>query len=246
MNREIDEKDFKKMNRRKLLTWGVLYAAGFAGLRVLANSETDLDLPWPLRKITQSTDAFWQANFRKDSRAPETPEQNGKMRINGLIGMDESIDRNWSLQVNSPELDEKLNFTLAQIKALPKVTESFEFKCIEGWSQNVTVSGVRFSDFLKSLNQQDDFTIYAFALFSTINGGYYVSMDMKSLLHPQTLLCYEMNGEELTMAHGYPLRLITSVKYGVKNIKQLGSIDFGYSPPADYWAERGYGEYLGL
>ncbi|MBO9665364.1 MAG: molybdopterin-dependent oxidoreductase [Bdellovibrio sp.] len=246
MIKEIDEKDFKKMNRRKLLTWAVLYATGFAGLRGLATSETDLDLPWPLRKVSQTTDAFWRANFRENSRAPETPMQTGKMRVNGLIGMDKSVGHNWTLQVNSPGLEEALNFKLEQIKALPKVTESFEFKCIEGWSQNVTVSGVRFSDFLRSQSQQDDFTAYAFALLSTVNGGYYVSMDMKSLLHPQTLLCYEMNGEELTMAHGYPLRLITSVKYGVKNIKQLGSIDFGYSPPADYWAERGYGEYLGL
>ena len=54
--------------------------------------------------------------------------------------------------------------------------------------------------------------------------GYYVSLDMPSALHPQTLLAYEMNGAPLTWQHGAPLRLAIPVKYGVKNIKRIGTI----------------------
>ncbi len=243
---EIDEKDFKKFNRRKLLTWAVLYAAGFAGIRALNNSETKMDLPWPLRSINELNDEVWHSKFQNSRNAPETPIANGPIRVNGNVGMDKFVGPDWKLEINSPQLTSPLSLNLDEIKALPSVTESFEFKCIEGWSENITARGVRFSDFMNHFSELDNFSDYAFALLSTINGGYYVSMDMKSLLHPQTLLCYEMNGKTLPMENGYPLRLITSVKYGVKNIKQLGSIDFGYSPPADYWAEQGYGEYLGL
>jgi DMSO/TMAO reductase YedYZ molybdopterin-dependent catalytic subunit len=68
---------------------------------------------------------------------------------------------------------------------------------------------------------------------------------MASALHPQTLLCYEMGGQPLTPDHGAPLRLVIPVKYGIKNLKQIGTIRFTDHRPADYWAERGYDWYAG-
>ena len=73
---------------------------------------------------------------------------------------------------------------------------------------------------------------------STPGGGYYVGLDIQSALHPQTLLCYEMDGAPLTLGHGAPLRLVIPVKYGIKNIKRIGTIRFTDERPADYWAER--------
>jgi len=69
---------------------------------------------------------------------------------------------------------------------------------------------------------------------------------MESAMHPQTLLCYEMNGAPLTGAHGAPLRLTIPVKYGIKNIKRIGSIQFTDNRPEDYWANEGYDWYAGL
>ena len=60
---------------------------------------------------------------------------------------------------------------------------------------------------------------------------YYVSIDMPSAMHPQTLLAYEMNGAPLTVPHGAPLRLVMPVKYGIKNIKQIGSIEYTDARP---------------
>ena len=45
---------------------------------------------------------------------------------------------------------------------------------------------------------------------------------------------------------GAPLRLIIPVKYGIKNLKQIGAITFTDERPADFWAERGYDYYAGL
>ena len=55
-----------------------------------------------------------------------------------------------------------------------------------------------------------------------------------------------MNGAPLTPGHGAPLRLVLTVKYGIKNIKWLSRLRFGDDRPADYWAERGYDWYSGL
>ncbi len=65
------------------------------------------------------------------------------------------------------------------------------------------------------------------------------------MLHPQTLLCYEMQGAPLTLAHGAPLRLVTPLKYGVKHLKRIGVLRFMDARPEDYWAERGYDWYIG-
>jgi DMSO/TMAO reductase YedYZ molybdopterin-dependent catalytic subunit len=79
----------------------------------------------------------------------------------------------------------------------------------------------------------------------TSDEGYYVGFDIPSILHPQTLLAYEMNGAPLTLEHGAPLRLATPTKYGIKQIKRIGRIEYTDKRPRDFWAERGYDWYSG-
>ncbi len=81
---------------------------------------------------------------------------------------------------------------------------------------------------------------------STPDEEYYVGLDMKSTMHPQTLLAWELNGEPLNADHGAPLRLVIPVKYGIKNIKRIGTIRLTDKQPADYWAENGYDWFAGL
>ncbi len=160
----------------------------------------------------------------------------------------------------SPAADEPepgLLLTLEDIKRLPRVEMTTELKCIEGWSVVVNWAGARLSDFAAKYQPparggggapdvrgrpQD---LVRYVGMETPDGGYYVGMDMPSALHPQTLLCYEMNGQPLTLPHGAPLRLVTPVKYGIKHIKRIGRITFTDQRPDDYWAERGYDWYSG-
>ena len=50
------------------------------------------------------------------------------------------------------------------------------------------------------------------------------SLDMDDALHPQTLLAYAMNGPELPLDHGAPLRLKVPRQLGYKNLKYLSRI----------------------
>lgn len=149
-----------------------------------------------------------------------------------------------------------LLLTLADIKRLPRVEMTTQLKCIEGWSVIVNWAGARLSDFMEAYqpptrnnsspdvrNRPQDLVRYI--SMETPDGEYYVGMDMRSALHPQTLLCYEMNGQALSAQHGAPLRLVTPVKYGIKHIKRIGRIAFTDTRPKDYWAERGYDWYSG-
>lgn len=138
-----------------------------------------------------------------------------------------------------------LLITLGDIKKLPKTEIVFDFKCIEGWSQVTHWGGVKFSDFIAAYHLSKE-SSENFTGLVTPDEAYYVGIDMPSAMHPQTLLCYEMNGKPLPMDQGHPLRLIIPVKYGIKHLKRIGTLFFSNDRPRDYWYERGYDYYSGL
>jgi DMSO/TMAO reductase YedYZ molybdopterin-dependent catalytic subunit len=134
--------------------------------------------------------------------------------------------------------------TIDEIRALPRVEQITQLNCIEGWTVIVHWAGARFADFTAKYVPQ--FRDARYVSMQTPDQAYFVGLDSASALHPQTLLCYEMNGADLTRAHGAPLRLVIPVKYGVKNIKRIGSITYTNERPEDYWANEGYDWYAGL
>ena len=75
---------------------------------------------------------------------------------------------------------------------------------------------------------------------------YYVSVDLATARHPQTLLATHLSGQRLTVEHGAPLRLLVPVKLGLKNVKAITKLRYVAQEPRDYWAERGYSHYDGI
>jgi len=75
---------------------------------------------------------------------------------------------------------------------------------------------------------------------------YFVSIDLGTAMHPQTLLATHKDGKPLPLAHGAPMRLVAPMKLGLKNIKAVTDIAYSASEPPDYWRERGYSSYDGL
>ncbi len=59
----------------------------------------------------------------------------------------------------------------------------------------------------------------------TITEQFARSMSLSEALHRDNLLCYEMNGEPLPPANGFPVRLIAPGWYGVANVKWLTRIE---------------------
>jgi DMSO/TMAO reductase YedYZ molybdopterin-dependent catalytic subunit len=201
----------------------------------------------PLRDVLDKNEKLFSKWLSNANKAKEYPRSAAvkKVRVNGDIGMGDDFDpETWELYILKAKGD-TLTLKLDDIKKLPKTEIVFDFKCIEGWSQITRWGGVKFSDFMKAYGLTDE-SAMKFLGLSTPDEEYYVGIDMASALHPQTLLCYEMNGQPLPMNQGFPLRLIIPVKYGIKSLKRIGSMYFGNERPLDYWAERGYDYYSGL
>ena len=76
--------------------------------------------------------------------------------------------------------------------------------------------------------------------FDTFDRGYFNGWDLKSAMHPQTILAYAWNDLPITPAHGAPLRLYSPMKLGYKLTKFLTSMTFTAERPLGYWESLGY------
>ncbi len=213
----------------------------------LRNEDKDNGTAKTLRKSFVVNESVFGGLFSEKKLVKTYPvsEADRNVRVNGSYGLAEAgFDAAaWKMRVVKAAGDTLL-VTLNDLKALPKTDVVFDFKCIEGWSQRTWWSGVTFADFVKHYHLENVVN-KSYASLVTPDKGYYVGIDMASMIQPQTILCYEMNGKPLPMNQGYPLRLIIPVKYGIKHLKRIGTISFSDARPADYWAERGYDYYSG-
>jgi DMSO/TMAO reductase YedYZ molybdopterin-dependent catalytic subunit len=137
------------------------------------------------------------------------------------------------------------NYTLQQIQALPKVTQNTRHVCVEGWDVVGNFGGVRGSDFLRWVGAD----LTARFLEVECADEYYESIDMETMLHPQTIFCYEMYGRPLDRGHGAPLGLRMPTKLGYKQAKYLTTVRVtNVLKPGmkGYWEDQGYDWYGGL
>lgn len=123
--------------------------------------------------------------------------------------------------------------------------------CVEGWSAIAWWSGLRWSDLLRAYPPAPGAKWARVDSSVNLDGDgnpdpYYMSLDLATAQHPQTLLATHYNGEPLTVEHGAPLRLLAPMKLGLKNVKAITRIAYSVERPRDYWAERGYSHYDGL
>jgi DMSO/TMAO reductase YedYZ molybdopterin-dependent catalytic subunit len=123
--------------------------------------------------------------------------------------------------------------------------------CVEGWSAIAWWSGLRFDDLLHAYPpvSQAKWAHIESSVNLDANGNpdpYFVSIDLLTAQHPQTLLATHLKGKPLTVEHGAPLRLLVPVKLGLKNIKAITRITYTKDEPPDYWAKRGYSRYDGI
>lgn len=246
----------QKIQRRNLLSFGIFGALGtaaYGGWQWLYHSPEEkagitAGARVPLRRALNKTELFFRRlTFNENhlvktypvERAAKAVRHNSDIGSEGDINIDE-----WCLNIIRKDKS-PLQISYNDILALPKTELVFDFKCVEGWDQIQHWGGARFKDLIEHFGLQEEAKL-AYVGMTTPDGEYYVGLDMPSALHPQTILAYEMNGKPLPSQHGKPLRLIIPVKYGIKNLKRIGTITFSDQRPPDYWAEQGYDYYSGL
>ncbi|HWO66420.1 MAG TPA: molybdopterin-dependent oxidoreductase [Umezawaea sp.] len=129
-----------------------------------------------------------------------------------------AADSSWRLRVGEVE------FSLDELRAMPQTTADLPIACVEGWSASATWSGVPVRDLLRraGLPAGSDLRVE-----SLEKGGLYRSTTLPGTHtdDPLTLLALRMNGEELTLDHGFPCRLIAPSRPGVLQTKWVSRLE---------------------
>ena len=125
-------------------------------------------------------------------------------------------------------MENPLDLSLDEIRALGKQEQITMHHCIQGWSGIAEWGGVPLSKLIERVKPSPEARFVVFRSFGEgLHGGeYYDSLSMTNALHPQTTLAYEMNGAPLRDLYGAPLRLRVENQLGYKMVKWIKSVEF--------------------
>lgn len=142
----------------------------------------------------------------------------------------------WRLEVKGLVIN-PMHLSLDDLRKLPKQTQTTKHNCIQGWSGVAEWGGVSVSEILKLCGALPEAKYLVFYSMQKGRGAYphgegkerdipfYEVIDITLANHPQTILAYEMNGEQLPVDHGAPLRLRVETLLGYKMVKYLHTIE---------------------
>jgi DMSO/TMAO reductase YedYZ molybdopterin-dependent catalytic subunit len=220
-----------ELSRRKLITTGLAATAGASGLAAAARLADRYGLIPPnyVGGLYCAGDTLTYASQRlltRHSMAREFPRsQISKTPFaNGKPPGDEQFKRlasggfaDWRLAIDGL-VARPASLSLAELKSYPSRSQITHLACEEGWSFIAEWIGVPLSYVLQAVGilPQARYVVY----FS-IQRNWWTSIDIADALHPQTFLTYGMNGGELPVGHGGPLRLRVARQLGYKNVKYI-------------------------
>jgi DMSO/TMAO reductase YedYZ molybdopterin-dependent catalytic subunit len=253
------------LTRRDALWCAAGAVAALAGGGFLLPQETlsrlgvrrSMDSPgkeWLLNKALRIDDDVAEALYSGNRRVPTyTKSQITSLRnnYNGLTP-DPGYISGWALILDGLASGLSVSLEIRSLLTRFSVHEQItRLVCVEGWSAIAWWAGLRFDDLLRAYPpmSQAKWARVESSVNLDASGNpdpYFMSLDLATASHPQTLLATHFNGQPLTVDHGAPLRLLVPVKLGLKNVKAITRITYVAEEPRDYWAERGYSHYDGI
>jgi DMSO/TMAO reductase YedYZ molybdopterin-dependent catalytic subunit len=216
------------LSRRKLITSGLAAAAGISGLGVAARLAQKYGLVPPdhggIYGLGETLTYASQRLLTRHSLAREfSPSQISKRPLaNEIAPSSEAFKRlqaggfaDWRLSVDGM-VDQPGSFSLAQLKSYPSRSQITELSCEEGWTYIAEWIGVPLSHVLDLVGAHPQ---ARYVVYFSIEPDWWESIDMADALHPQTFLTYGMNGDDLPVGNGGPLRLRLPRQLGYKSVK---------------------------
>jgi DMSO/TMAO reductase YedYZ molybdopterin-dependent catalytic subunit len=157
-------------------------------------------------------------------------------------------------------VENPLELSLEQLRALPSRTQITRHDCVEGWSCIGKWKGVPLGALLDQARPLAQARFVVFRCFDSMEGQtldgrdsrYYESIDLDEAHHAQTILAYDLNDKPLPVINGAPIRCRVERQLGYKQAKYVKAIELVESFAAirggkgGYWEDEGYEWYGGI
>jgi DMSO/TMAO reductase YedYZ molybdopterin-dependent catalytic subunit len=216
------------LSRRKLIVTGLAATAGVTGLGVAARLAQKYGLVPPdhggIYGLGETLNYASQRLLARHSLAREFPQsQISKPPFaNEIPPLNDAFKRlqaggfaDWRLTVDGM-VDRPASFSLTQLSSYPSRSQITQLACEEGWSYVAEWIGVPLSHILEVVGIQAQ---ARYVVYLSIDPDWWDSIDMAEAMHPQTFLAYGLNGNELPVGNGGPLRMRLPRQLGYKNVK---------------------------
>jgi DMSO/TMAO reductase YedYZ molybdopterin-dependent catalytic subunit len=242
------------LSRRKLITTGVAATASVSGLAVAARLADRYGLLppdtggiyGPGKVLTYASQRLLTHNVmaREFSRSQISTKPFGNTKPPGnddFKRLQAGGFADWRLAVDGM-VARPGSISLAELRTYPTRSQITQLVCEEGWSFIAEWVGVPLSHVLTvaGMLPQAKYVVY-----SSMEPGWRDSIDMADALHPQTLVTYGMNGGELPLPHGGPLRLRVPRQLGYKSVKYITRLTVT-DTLKEFAPEGSYAWYAGL
>lgn len=222
-----------RLSRRRLIANGLAAVAGASGLGAAIHAAARNGLIPPdhfglfgvgetLTYAAQRAlvgDVSLAREFSRSEISTVIPVNGPPPETERYLGLLDNEFRGWRLRIDGL-VARPSSFSLADLKGYPSHTQITHQACEEGWSFVAEWTGVRLSYVLDLVGVDPRARYVVFFPFDE----FWESLDMADALHPQTFLAYGMNGPEIPLEHGAPVRLRVARQLGYKSIKYLSRI----------------------
>jgi DMSO/TMAO reductase YedYZ molybdopterin-dependent catalytic subunit len=216
------------ISRRKLIIGGIAATAGLSALGVAARLAHKYGLVPPdhggIYGLGETLTYASQRLLTRHSLAREFSRSqiSNPPFANEIAPLNDAYKRlqaggfaDWRLTVDGM-VNRPASFSLDQLKSYPRRSQITHLACEEGWSYIAEWIGVPLSYVLDAVGVKPQAKYVA---YFSIEPDWWDSVDMADALHPQTFLAYGMNGNELPVGNGGPLRMRVPRHLGYKSVK---------------------------
>lgn len=203
-----------------------------------------LDGPPPPERISPPPTPDYRTWQPVHGETPELTATNDFYYVSKNIYSDPSLDKDsWRLNVDGEGVIHPFSLSYQDLLSMPAVEQITTLECISNTVGGNLMSsarwkGIRLRDILEKAGVKTGSTKVAFHAAD----GYTDSIHLSKAVDPLTLLVYQINGQPLPQAHGFPARMIVPGIYGMKHCKWITEIEVVNYDFQGYWQQRGWND----
>ncbi|MEP7066519.1 MAG: molybdopterin-dependent oxidoreductase [Gemmatimonadota bacterium] len=248
------------VSRRTLLAGGVVAGVAAAGVGLAAIGRRFGLVPPDAGGIYGPGETLSYAAHRllgRNSLALEFPRSMISARpfANAITTPTDDFERhraesfvNWRLVVDG-HVSRPASLSLSELRAMQARSQITEVTCEEGWSYVAEWTGTPLAGILSTLGVRPT---ARYVVYYSSDPEWWESIDLDEAMHPQTLVTWGMNGADLPVPFGGPLRLRVPRQLGYKSVKFINrlvvtdSLDGFGNGMGQSAANDGYAWYAGI